>query len=404
MVSAPRWRSAGSVLAILASLVLAWRVVGSGVSALQGGGAAAIGVGPPAIPIAGTADAAWRTQIARNPADYVALVMLARELERQGNVEDARAAMGRALELAPADRRTLLEAGAFHLRAGDTGQALPPLRRAADLYPDVRESLWPVFAVALDGGRSEDFFTAVGRADPEWWPEFFRYACQKSVNADALQRIYATRTSARVQASDERRCLIDRLQRDNRWGDAYQVWLNSLPLEQRQRVGYVFNGRFEWPLSDTGFDWTMPVQQGVDVRVVPIEAASTRRALKVEFANKLWEAPPVQQYLLLFPGRYGFAGRGRSDALQTWLGIQWGLYCLPANGRGVRQLARSDRFMGSSGWVEMRGDFSVPGDCPVQVLRLELANPRRDADTPGDGVVRLRGSVWFEDLRVRKLD
>src|SRR5208283_420343 len=156
-------------------------------------------------------------------------------------------------------------------------------------------------------------------------------------------------------------------------------------------------------LSDVGFDWRIPAQEGVDVRVTPIEGVSGQRALKVEFVNKLWEGPPVQQHLMLFPGRYRFEGRGRVDGLQTWLGIQWGLYCVPGNGAGAWQLARSDRFMGSSGWEGFGSDFTVPGDCPVQVLRLELANPRHAAAMDDHVTVRLRGSIWFSDLRVRSL-
>jgi hypothetical protein len=37
------------------------------------------------------------------------------------------------------------------------------------------------------------------------------------------------------------------------------------------------------------------------------------------------------------------------------------------------------------------------------MLRLELANPRRDAMVPGSAPTRLRGSIWFDDLRVKTL-
>ena len=81
------------------------------------------------------------------------------------------------------------------------------------------------------------------------------------------------------------------LQRDNRWADAYQAWLNSLPPAQRQRIGYIYNGRFEWPLSDVGFDWTTPAQEGVDVRVLAGEGNSGRAALRVQFRKKLCKGP-----------------------------------------------------------------------------------------------------------------
>ena len=407
IVSMPQSRAAAAALpaiAILVALVVVWRVVSNGTSALLDGGAAAIGVRPPTSSAVETPEAAWRAQLARYPVDHVALVMLALELERQGRSTDARAAMDEALQLAPADRRTLLEAGAFYLRTGDASKALKLLRRAADFYPGVRERLWPVFAAALDGGRHDDFFAAVAGANPNWWPEFFRHACEDSADVDALQRLFAARTGAGLVGADERRCLIGRLQQEKRWANAYQVWLNSLPPEQRQRIGYVFNGSFDWPLSNVGFDWTIPAQEGVDVRVLPLEDATGRHALRVAFTNKRWEGPPVQQHLMVLPGRYRFEGRGRADGLQTWLGVQWGLYCLAGNGGREQQFTRSGRFMGSSEWEEFGGDFTVLGDCPVQVLRLELANPRPDAQAPGNVEVRLRGSVWFSDLRVRRLD
>jgi hypothetical protein len=34
------------------------------------------------------------------------------------------------------------------------------------------------------------------------------------------------------------------------------------------------------------------------------------------------------------------------------------------------------------------------------LLRLELANPKRGANAPGAVVVRLKGRVWFDDLRI----
>ncbi len=40
----------------------------------------------------------------------------------------------------------------------------------------------------------------------------------------------------------------------------------------------------------------------------------------------------------------------------------------------------------------------------MQVLRLELANPQRNAKSAGSVAIRLRGGLWFDDLRVRSVD
>jgi tetratricopeptide (TPR) repeat protein len=404
MASARVHRGALLAITVVVAALLVWRVVVSGAAAIQ----ERSGTVDPALAIApleaSTADSAWRARVARNPADYVALVVLALQLERQGKAAEARDAMREAMRLAPADRKTLLEAAAFHLRAGEEAQALAILRRAADLYPDVRGSAWPVFAAALDGGRRDDFFAGIARDNPEWWPAFFGHACQKAANVDAVQRVFAVRAAAGTATADERRCVIARLQREKRWANAYQAWLNSLPLDQRQRVGYVFNGGFEAPISNVGFDWLTPSQDAVTIDALPVEGANGRRALRIEFFSKRWTGPPVLQYLMLFPGKYRFEGRSRVDGLETWLGVQWGLYCLPEAGNEPRQLARSDRYLGSALWEDFHEDFTVPKDCPVQLLRLELANPRRDATSPGNVAARLRGTLWFDDFRVRSLD
>ncbi len=393
---------AAALLAV--ALVLAWRAI---VAAMNAGGDAdrAMDLDPaPSKQATRTVEMAWRDRLAHAPHDYVALVMLARASEARGDVAQARAAMDEAVRQAPADRQTLLEAAAFHLRAGEAPPAMALLRRVADLYPDARSGLWSTMASGLDDGSLYPFFAGVARDNPEWWPEFADYACAKARDAGALQRILTVRAAAGTATARERRCIVGRLQRENRWPTAYQAWLNSLPPEQRQRIGYVFNGDFELPLSDLGFDWIVAPRDAAAVDTQPVEGAGGSRALKVEFLNKRWSGPPVQQYLMLDAGRFRFEGRGRADALQTWLGLQWGLYCLPQGTSGPRQLARSGRFAGGSGWNRWQEDFRVPEDCPVQVLRLELANPRRDADTPGDVTVRLDGRLWFDDLRVRRLD
>ena len=98
----------------------------------------------------------------------------------------------------------------------------------------------------------------------------------------------------------------------------------------------------------------------------------------------------MYQYLMLVPGRYRLEGRARSD-LDAWLGLQWGLYCQERSGRETRQLAHSDRFVGSTRWRDFRQDFAVPADCPVQLLRLELANPKQGAKRRRDRGDKVEG-------------
>ena len=84
--------------------------------------------------------------------------------------------------------------------------------------------------------------------------------------------------------------------------------------------------------------------------------------------------------------------------------MQWGIYCNASPGAEPKQLAHTDRFMGSSEWSDFHQAVVVPNDCPVQILRLELANPRRDANVAGNVAIRIRGGLWFDDMRMRRVD
>lgn len=396
-------RGAVTALAVAVAGVLAWRVVATGLDARAARDREPVrsaAGGPSAV--AG-ADAS-RQRLERNPADATALLALALELERQGRRDEAAAAMRATLDLAPAEPRALIQVAGFFLRSGDEAQALGIFRRAADVAPgDPGEIVVRALLAALDTGRHGAFFGNVARADPAWWPGFFRHACAEAASAGAVAAMLAARAEASVATSAEWRCIIERLQREGQWARAHQLWLNSLPADQRQRIGHVFNGGFELPLSGTGFDWIVPAQEGVVVSTERSEGATGQRALSVVFADRRFGEPPIHQHLLLVPGRHQLEGRSRSD-LDTWLGLQWGVYCEDGPRRALRQLARSSRLVGSSEWKAFSVEFVVPGDCPVQRLRLELANPGAGGTAAAPSAVKIKGRVWFDDLRIRFLD
>lgn len=394
-------RNAGLAILVIVALIVAWRIVASGYATFVAGGSnrttAPLNFEAP--------DAQWRARLARNPTDFPALLILALNLEREGKIAEASSAMREAMRLAPAEEVTLLQASAFFLRNGEEPLALAILRRAVELNPTAASAVWPMLTAALNSGRHDEFFAGVARDNPKWWPAFFEQACRTASDFGTVERAFMVRATTGKATAAERTCVIERLEREGRWGNAYQAWLNSLPPEQRQRIGFVFNGDFEYPISSVGFDWTIVPQDGVNVEAQSIQGAHGKRALRIEFVRKRWSRVPVQQYLMLAPGKYRFEGRGRADGLDTWIGVQWGLYCLQNDLNPGRRLASSDRFRGTSEWVEFHDDFAVAKDCPVQLLRFELANPRQDITSPAENVVtRLNGNVWFDDFRVRSLD
>ena len=384
------------------SAIVAWRAIVSGFDAIQDN--RGIFAHDDTADTSGGNDVGeLRRRLARNPADSESLLRLAEQFQRLGDRPGALAALKQALDNSPTKKRVLAVARIMYFTYGDDASGLMVTRRLMDLYPDTAPRVFPVFAAALEMSPYRAFFEEMVRDDPKWFPSFFQHVCN-SASVNALQVVFAPRIASTHATPEEQRCFLDRLQREGRWALAYQFWLNGLPAEHRQRVGFIFNGGFELPISNVGFDWRIPGQDGVTVTSEPAEGAGGRRALHVMFTNKRFSAPPVYEHLQLTPGRYRFSGRGRAQALNSWLGLQWGLYCLSSKGEDQRQLAHSDPLLGTSDWQEFQSDFTVTRDCSVQIVRLELANPVREAKTGGSAPVRLRGNLWFDDLRVKLLD
>lgn len=281
---------------------------------------------------------------------------------------------------------------------------LAMMRRTADLYPDLGGDIFPVFAAQLESASGREFLVGVVRDNPRWWPAFFQELCDKAHSLEALQQVYTVRAESGAISDAERACMLTRLQREGRWADARQLWLASLPREQRDQTRGVFNGGFEIPFSRIGFDWIVPAQGGVRVEAQGDPSARGRRVLRVDFADQRYAGPPIYQYLMLSPGRYRLEGIARAEAFESPVGLQWSVYCLGKADDGALQLAKSDRFQGSSGWSPFQREFAVPRGCAVQVLRLELASAREDMNQRADGPMRLHGTLWFDDINVIAVD
>jgi hypothetical protein len=148
-----------------------------------------------------------------------------------------------------------------------------------------------------------------------------------------------------------------------------------------------------------GFDW-MPTKRperevGHTVDLVTTMGAVGKRALRVAYNGKRQVGIPIAQFLVLPPGRYVLCGLGRADGVKAGRGALWTVRCV--NGGKVQApLATSERFVGSSGWQRFSVELAIARTCPGQVLQLESAG----AD---EGITYLAGTVWFDDLVLRRV-
>ncbi|MDQ1314392.1 MAG: hypothetical protein QG662_501 [Pseudomonadota bacterium] len=335
-----------------------------------------------------------QASIDANPADGRAYAALGRLLEIRGEGEPARKAMETASRLSPQRSDVQMEVAAYWMRQGNLERALghwnTVLRHRNDLHPQVFPEL---LLLASDPAHHAAFMALLKQPVP-WWPAFFNHVASRAPKTNTVRVLYNLQLDGpNAPTPDMLRAYLARLQKEGDWLEAWFVWLNNLPKEQLGKMGYLYNGSFETPLSGLGFDWIVENHPAVSLSTASTYDTSGERALRVSFRGQRVQFQHLHQYLMLPPGNYSLKGRVRPDRLLVEKGMQWALYCVGKN----KPLAVTGRFRGSEPWTHFRTAFDIPASgCPVQMLRLELA-----------GTIRLDfdalGTIWFDSLVIEKV-
>jgi tetratricopeptide repeat protein len=335
--------------------------------------------------------------IARNPAEVAALLMWAGET-RRNNPAAAERAYRAAVDLAPADRDVLNAAAGFMLAQGRVEPAVAMLERLAELYPDTREQVFPLFAGFFFSGEGAAAWSAAVARNPSWMAPFIVASCKSGLDPSVLAALLLKRMVAGLATPPEQACVIERLRVAGRWTEAYHLWLNSLTRSQLAAVGFVFNGGFESAPTPGGFDWMLSQrperESGHAAEIVRFPGSGTQ-ALRVAYNGKRQNGIPAAQYLAAPPGSYAFTGMARIERMTLGRGVQWTIRCVE-QGRNAAVIASSERFMGSSDWQRFAFDVTIPADCAGQILELEPVGPEGSVAFQG-------GTIWFDELTLRRV-
>jgi hypothetical protein len=328
-----------------------------------------------------------------NPIRGMTYAMLGAASSHRGDMQQASDAIDAAAHFAPAQVNVRLIAAGHALAQNDLDALLRHWSAAlarrgslgATIYPDllrlvVHPANRPAFAALLEDRIS-------------WWPAFASFAASKAETLAPVMAIYDLSRASTENTLTGRSLnpILARLQREKLWLDARLAWMDSLSPEQLDGMGNVFNGNFEAPISDVGFDWLRGRAGHVVIDTAPTAGAGGNLALYVLFRGPRVRFQHLQQILSLPAGDFVLRGRARSDDLATNRGLVWSVTCL---GSPERQLATTEPVAGRAPWRNFQAPFSVPAtDCPAQRLRLQLdARVALDLDA--------RGQAWFDDIEI----
>ena len=280
------------------------------------------------------------------------------------------------------------------LKKGDLFAALAELdillRGRPFMTPQIGPSVQALIGTDAEG---EAGFERLLSTLPPWRTLLLAYLSSDLKDPDALVRLFGRlQASAAPPTAEEMRPYLDRLVRESRFDQAYLAWLNHLPADRLAHLGLLYNDRFQYPVSNLPFDWSILPVSGASVEVVSEEK---ERILNVEFYGARVSFAHVGHLLMLAPGKYVFSGSARTENLDNERGLRWRIYCVtdPAGSLATTELLKK-----TTPSHLFRAPFSVPPTgCAAQTLVLEI--PARIALE-----TQVSGSASFSSLSIDNLD
>lgn len=186
--------------------------------------------------------------------------------------------------------------------------------------------------------------------------------------------------------------MIERMQRDGNWLDAYTLWVS---LRGKVPEG-LFNPGFDQRATQRAFDWHWPEETSGPrgLRISQVSAApQDGLMMEVEMTGRTaLPQPMVTQPMLLFARKYRFSGRYMSDRMRTDEGLVWALRCASGGERFAQTAAMKDT---GRKWQSFTIDVQVPAECGNAVrMQLETA-------APWEAKAGVAGVMFFDDFELK---
>lgn len=344
----------------------------------------------------------YQAAVRADPTAALALVKLA--LVWQSLMYDAATthhAVRTAVRLTPSDPTVRGLAAQFWLNADRWAEAGVEWSSALAASPRLETRLFPLFLSLGENPPTAKVLETMALQPPVWWPRFLSYVAKNAVQLDTVRSLFAlTRAGGLIPERGERRALIERLQNEQHWNEAYLEWLDSLAPEQRTPIGLLYNGSFDFPIEDAGFDWRRVAPSSIRIEQAPAAGLDGPYGLRVTFDHVAQRGRIVEQILLLTPGRYRLEGQVRvSRRRDAAADLRWELSCV----NDTKTLAQTDSFTEVEPWHDFNAVFEVAESCLAQRLRLAVS---MDISTESSSSLRSvtpdkqTTEVWFDALRV----
>lgn len=338
-------------------------------------------------------DAQAKRALMADALDADAFDLLSRVAGAQDKPDLAARYADAALKLSSHETASTLRLAAQALQTQDFARAMRLLDIQMRASLQSTNQITPMLLqMAEDPAGLKEVVAALASGPP--WRDTFMVALPRSMT-DALTPLELFRGLAATPQPASRANIaayLDELVRRKDYQSARYAYLQLLPPDQLADQGLVSNADFDKPPFGGPFDWHIKRGGGVMAEIVSQQDRPKDRALLLQFGSGRTSFE-VLQYLMLTPGSYHFEIDGRGE-LSGRRGLVWRLLCA----EDKRNMGETPMFLGEAeNWVTMSAVFSVPADCPVQILTLLL-----DARAPSEQMAS--GTVWYDNVRLARIE
>jgi len=330
------------------------------------------------------ADAGRRGGDAANPADADANAggdaLLARAVARAPRDRMARAL---ALDRALVDSR--FDEAALHLDALLRVDPALQAQLLPQLLPSLASAPWRqavVARLAMHPAWRGAFIKALATPDTADAPP----------HAEAAAALLAELDTRSALDDDERTLRTRVLQQLGRVGEARDLWLASLPADQRAGAALLANGGFETTPSSSPFDWQWPELAGAATSRDDSDAVDGTASLLVAFSGRDVRYDGPRQLLALPAGHYRLQA-STADDTGTHRAFEWQLACDGGPVLLALPLPPSTGTRPRANWQSLGAMFEVPPGCPAQTLRLHHTGRTMEER-------RLRGTLRIDNVAI----
>jgi hypothetical protein len=335
-----------------------------------------------------------RRSVSRNPTDGRAWLVLARSYEDLGVPDAAVYAYKRAGLAERNDRAVQWDTAVLLLTQGLAKEAAPFFRRYIALYPSERPAVYALFfTMGFDPSYTLETLVAKEYGEYRAYLDFLM-AQKLMAESEAVWQ----KMGAWERSRNDYLVYVDFLINAGAIDPAVRTWEEyrkafGLLGDPESVASLIWNGGFELPVQDGGFDWRLGKTAGVRVFVDHDVRRSGRASLSAQFdGTQNLDVYLVYQVVpITAGGRYLLTGRLSTDGLTTRNGI-----ILEVSGlRCTEFVKKTEPVTGSTPWTDLELDFTVPDDCKA----IKVGIKREKSDRFDN---KISGDVWVDSISLRK--